>query len=86
MNSSANANTGVKTTSDKDVYIFVIYILIYRIGILFFLFGAKRMSLYIIFKIETYSIKNYRIGINNNYIERTMRQVQKLSGLAEPLL
>lgn len=44
------------------------------------------MSLYIIFKKETISIKNYRIDINNNYIERTVRQVPKLSGLAEPLL
>lgn len=43
------------------------------------------MPLYIIFKIETISIKKYRIDINN-YIERTVRQVPKLSGLAEPLL
>lgn len=43
------------------------------------------MPLYIIFKKETISIKNYRIDINN-YIERTVRQVPKLSGLAEPLL
>ena len=43
------------------------------------------MSLYIIFKKEAISIKDYRIDINN-YIERTRRQVQKLSGLAEPLL
>ena len=43
------------------------------------------MRLYIIFKKETISIKKYRIAINN-YIERTKRQVLKLSGLAEPLL